>query len=639
MQGFRRFLRGPAGKVLLAAIILPFVVSAFYGYFTGGRGGDVVAEVEGNSIYRSTVDNRVQQVRHNVRQQAPDVDQDMLDNFVNANMVLQGMINEVLMISAARDAGLRVSEEQAAREITRSPDFQDPQTGRFSQEVFERAVRGAGQSPRGYIGGLREQMVLNQFRGGVEDTEFALPYELAELRRLGEQRRDISYIRVGADALRSEFQISEEQVSAFYERNADEFIRPQHYQLEYVLLDRSNYQDGISFSEEEVREEYQVRREMLERTAAGAERRRVSHILLSGSDARGQADALRAELEDGADFAELAREHSADAATASSGGDLGAVARGDLPRDMEEAVFALSEGEVSAPVASDMGVHLLSVTRIQRRELPGFDAMRENIERDMTEGQAEALLGEAVLRLEELAFEHPDLEMPADILEVPLQRTGFFSLDNPEGIAGEQAVRAELNNPAVRERGQNSRLIELGEGRYAVIRVVDSQPAEPIPLAEVHGSIERRLQLQQAYDRLDTMLSEGENALTEGGDLQALSALWARPVASASSLERGTAEPDGELVDRAFRLPRPAEDGERPLEIVRLGNGDLAALQLDAVEDGDPEGLTSAQQAQALAQLGEMEGERSFRHTVAWLRESGKIRLYPERLASASNDD
>ncbi|MBA3980172.1 MAG: peptidylprolyl isomerase [Alcanivorax sp.] len=638
MQGFRRFLRGPAGKVLLAAIILPFVVSAFYGYFTGGGSGDVVAKVEGNSITRTAVNNRVQQVRQNVRAQAPDIDPDMLDNFVNASMVLQGMINEVLMITAAKDAGLRVSEEQAAREITRTPDFQDPQTGRFSQQVFERTVRSIGQSPRGYIGALREQMVLDQFRSGVEDTEFALPYELAEMRRLGEQRRDVRYIRVSADALRSEFEISEEQITAFYENNADEFVRPPHYQVEYILLDRSDFMEGISFTEEEIREEYNVRREMIERAASGAERRRVSHILLTGSDAAARAETLREQLADGADFAALAGEASADAATASAGGDLGTIGRGDLPEEMEAAAFELAEGEVSAPVESDAGIHLIKVTRIQRRELPAFADMRDNIEQDMKSAQAEAELGDRVMRLEELAFEHPDLQVPAETLELSLRRTGFFPLDNPEGIAREQAVRAELNNPAVRERGQNSRLIELSPTRFAVVRVADSQPAEPIPLAEVRDRIVRRLQLREAYERIESMLAEGEAALAEGGDLDALAALWQRDVSSASDLERGADRPDRELVDRAFRLPRPRDEAERPLEIIRLGNGDLAALSLEAVRDGDPEGLTPEQTAQALAQLGEMEGERSFRHTVAWLRESGRIRQYPERLA-ADNDN
>ncbi|MCH8542790.1 MAG: SurA N-terminal domain-containing protein [Alcanivorax sp.] len=637
MQGFRRFLRGPAGKVLLVVIILPFVVSAFYGYFTGGGGGDVVAKVEGISVSRGAVDNRVQQIRRNVSQQSPDIDPEVLNNFVNAGMVLEGMVSELLMLHSARESGMRVSEEQAARAITRTEDFQDPQTGRFSQEVFERVVRSIGQSPRGYIQGLGDQMLLNQLRAGYEDTEFALPYELADLRRLGEQRRDISYIRVGVEALRSEFDVSAEEAEAFYERNADEFVRPPHFQLEYVLLDRDDYLDQVSFSEEEIRAEYQVRRQMIESAAASAERRRVSHILFTGDDAEERAAAVREALSEGGDFAAAAAEHSEDAASAGNGGDLGTVARGDLPSALETALFELEEGAVSEPVANEGAVHLLKAVRIQRRELPGFDEMRDNIARDMKQSQAEVMLGEDVARLEELAFEHPDLQVPAETLSATLRTTGFFPLSSPEGIAAHQAVRTELNNAAVRERGQNSRLIELSESRFAVVRVADSQPAEPIPFAEVSDRIVRRLQMRQAFDRIDEMLAQGEQTVAEGGDITALAALWERPVSVATDLERGAAEPASELVEKAFRLPRPDEEGVAPLEIMRLGTGDLVALSLSAVRDGDPEGLDAAQQAQALAQLGQFEGERSFRQTIAWLRESGKVRLYPERLGG--NDD
>ena len=81
MQEFRRFVRGPVGKVLLAAIILPFIISGFYGYFTGGGSDSAVAEVEGNKISRGYVSSRTQQLRQMLRQQSPDINESMLDSF------------------------------------------------------------------------------------------------------------------------------------------------------------------------------------------------------------------------------------------------------------------------------------------------------------------------------------------------------------------------------------------------------------------------------------------------------------------------------------------------------------------------------------------------------------------------------
>ena len=92
MQEFRRFVRGPVGKVLLAAIILPFVISGFYGYFTGGGSDSTVAEVEGNKITRAYVNSRTQQLRQMLRQQSPNINESMLDSFIRPQMVLQGIV-------------------------------------------------------------------------------------------------------------------------------------------------------------------------------------------------------------------------------------------------------------------------------------------------------------------------------------------------------------------------------------------------------------------------------------------------------------------------------------------------------------------------------------------------------------------
>jgi peptidyl-prolyl cis-trans isomerase D len=147
MQEFRRFVRGPVGKVLLAAIILPFVISGFYGYFTGGGSGDVVAEVEGNKITRSVVNQRVERVRDMLRQQSPNIDPSMLDSFVRPEMVLEGLVNEQLILAAADNAKLAFSEKQAARDIYQVPLFQE--NGRFSEIRFERELRSRGLTPQG----------------------------------------------------------------------------------------------------------------------------------------------------------------------------------------------------------------------------------------------------------------------------------------------------------------------------------------------------------------------------------------------------------------------------------------------------------------------------------------------------------
>ena len=142
MQEFRRFVRGPVGKVLLGLIILPFVISGFYGYFSGGGSQDTVAEVEGSKITRAYVNSRTERLRQMIRQQSPNVTESMLDSFIHPQMVLEGIIGEQLVNAAAENAGMEFSDAQAAKLIRANPAF--VQDGRFSEQTFEQLVRAQG---------------------------------------------------------------------------------------------------------------------------------------------------------------------------------------------------------------------------------------------------------------------------------------------------------------------------------------------------------------------------------------------------------------------------------------------------------------------------------------------------------------
>ena len=201
MQEFRRFVRGPVGKVLLAAIILPFVISGFYGYFVGGSTGDVVAEVEGSKITRGVVNQRVERVRNMLREQSPNMNPALLDSFVRPEMVLDGIVNEQLILSAAEQSNMVFSEKQVAADIYKVPLFQVD--GKFSEQRFERELRARGMNPQTYVQGLRQDMLKEQFRAGFMQTDFSLPLELNEQRRLGEQSRDIRYVQLDIEDRKS----------------------------------------------------------------------------------------------------------------------------------------------------------------------------------------------------------------------------------------------------------------------------------------------------------------------------------------------------------------------------------------------------------------------------------------------------
>ena len=382
MQSFRNFIRGPMGMVLLVLIVVPFIITPFYGYIKADSSrADVVAEVDGTTLYGRALNERVQQMRQQVQQQSPGVDPALLESFISPAMVLQGLINNELLAVEARQADLTVSEEQAARLVVDIPEFRD-ESGQFSAEQFERFVRARGMNQRSFIRSLRQDLLLNQVRSGFQDTDFALPAEVAEQRRLAEQKRDIRYVRKTVAELSAGYDVSADEIESFYAANQNNFMKPESLRLQYLQVDPAAFYSQVEVSEEDIQAEYAARRAAMEQVAARAERRRAAHVLVTIDDSKSEAEAqqristLQDRLAMGEDFAALAKEASEDASTASAGGDLGLVGRGDLPEAMEQALFALAEGEVSAPIRTESGFHLVKLLGVQSRELPPMEASR-----------------------------------------------------------------------------------------------------------------------------------------------------------------------------------------------------------------------------------------------------------------------
>ena len=639
MQSFRNFVRGPVGIVLLVLFTVPFVITGFYGYFEGGgRSTDVVAEVEGRPLSGSMLNQRVQLLRQQVISQSPEVDPALLESFITPAMVLQGLINNELLMVEAQEASLLVSESQAARVLASNPQFQD-ETGQFSAQRFERAVRAQGMTQKSYLRAVRQEMTMNQVRAGLQDTDFALPGELEDQRRLAEQQRDLRFVRKTVSSLAQAVDVSADEVEAWYANNRDSFMTPEKVRLEYLEISPEQFSAEITVTDEQVEAEYAARRAAMEQVAARTERRQAAHILVAVNEERSEPEAvqrlstLQDRLAAGEDFASLAREFSDDAASASAGGDLGAVGRGDLPEAMEQALFALGEGEVSAPVRTDSGLHLVRLLGVQQRDLPALEDSRDQIVNDLRRRLAETRAMELADQLESLAFEHSDLQTPSETLGLPLRTSGWLALGENEGLLRFEPVREALASSMVREQRLNSDLLSLPDGRVVVVRLAERQEAAPMPLEQVRNRIRATLQRERALAELDRLAEESRAAVATGEGLDAVASALGESVSEQSGVNRMSAQPPAEVVRAAFRVSRD----DRAPHILRLANGDLVAFAVTAVRDGGSE-LSEADQTRALAELASVEGERSLRQSLLWLRETSDVQVYESRLAPVTEE-
>jgi len=644
MQGFRKFLRGTGGKVLLAVIIIPFVITAFYGYFTGGGGSEVVAKVEGNPIYWPQVEQETARMQQRLASQVPGVDQRTLDQLVRPSMALEGLINEALVLNNALALKLNVSETQALRYLAQLEDFQD--NGRFSSNQLERVARNLGYTPNGLLRMVSRDLLQNQWRMGLLQTEFALPKELQELNRLGEQERDVEYALVSVQELAGKQNVDDEQLSEFYSKNSEQFILPEHFVVSYLELGLDDV-EGIEVTDEDVRAAYETRRKAMEQDDAGSERRRIAHIYIDPASVGG-FEAARDKLQDvkqaieagELDFATAARDYSEDFASANSAGQLGLLSKQDLPDSLSQVAFSLAQDEISEPVRSDDGYHLLLVEHIQskRTSFASFEEMQDTLREELFKIKAESVLFDKVGQLEELAFEHPDLEMPAEVLGLELKVSEPFSLQAPfEPFTNPDAVD-ELMAPEVRDGSHNSRLVEVGEDSYFVFHVTEIIPAKPIPLEEVADEIRSQVAYEQASELLAEQKQKLEQALQSGSTFDELVAILDTDTKELLGLQRDSSEP---ITRFAFSIQRTT--GDAPMMAVRqLSNGDLALVKINEIRDGETL-LSPEEQQRTLAILARMESQYMEQLLTEALRERGKVKRYSSRIdrlqSRGSGDD
>lgn len=628
MQQFRSFVRGPVGVIMLVLFTIPFIATGFYGYFSSSPASAPAAEVDGIEISANALAQRVQQMRQQMRQQSPQLDPSMIDGFIQPPMVLTGLINNQLLSNEARNNNLRVSEQQVGTMVFAAPQFQV--NGSYSNEVFQQFVRGRGMTERSFISSVQKDLVMNQVRAGLADTSFALPVELEDQRRLAEQQRDLVYMIKRVDTVAKEFTISDADIEQHYQDNLANYMRPEQYRLAYVVLDSEGVDVDTEITDEQVQNEYEARLSALQLVADASERREASHIQLhldndrSLADAQALASTIKIKLDSGVSFGELAEQYSDDSGTAKNGGDLGAFSRQELPEEMAQVLFSLREGQVSDPVEVDGNLHILKLNKVLARELPTLADLKGTITADLKRARIDAAIAEKAARLDELAFEHTDLQTPSEELGLEIKTTDWFSA-GASGFAGNPVVQEALNTPAVKHDGHNSSLLELGENRYAVIHLAETRPAEPLPVADVRDSIVTALKIERASEKLDELAAHVDQQLEQGVSLDTVAKDVGAELQQATSITRDSREPSLEVIRAAFALARPSEGALLPKKSLRLANGDLAVVELQAVRDGATNILTSQQQSMALAELAAVEGERNLSQSLRYMRDNAEV--------------
>lgn len=560
LQNMRDRAQSWVAKVIVGVIVLIFALTGWESISRFTSNDQKAAEVNGTVISTAELEQAVslqrRQLTQQLQQMGEQFDPDMIDEQLLRDSVLQGLIERAVLLEGAKDARLNISEQMIDQMLLNTPDFQV--NGQFDANRFDVVIRNMGMSSRMAFRELvRQELMLAQLRNAYQASAFATPMERQTLARLESQSRDFAVIELDLDA--DAVEVSDEQVEQYYNDNQADFFSPEQVVLETLTLSRSDFFDQAEVDEAALEALYQREVGNL------AEQRRAAHILfeIDGDDeaaALEQAQAAKARLDAGEDFATLARELSQDTGTVNRGGDLGYIEHDSFDPDFEQALFALQENEVSAPVRTDYGYHLIKLTDLQSADVPSLESMRPSLERELKNEQVARRFVEVSQELANLAYESEDLEEPARVLEVEIETHGPLERSGGEGItANPRVMTAAFSEDVLLDR-RNSPLIELDADTVAVVRVKEHLTPEQRPLEQVRAEIADLLQFRQAARQLDEQAQELVVQLQQGAlETEALTEQLGHQWHTHEAISRSDRDVSQALLRNVFAMPKPGD--------------------------------------------------------------------------------
>ena len=481
-------------------IIIPM---AFFGVsqYASTEARPTIVEIGDQKIVQQDYQARLQQAQNRARQSNPSLaNSDVLNSEFYKKQVLQSMIDQSITAHVASEYNYQVGEKAVDKVIAEDPTFQTD--GKFDQNLYNIFASSRGRAGAAQIkADIRSASVNRQVVSGYQESALVLPSEVRALLEIQAEQRTFDLITIKQSDFNDKVTVTDTDIEEHYNSNIDQYMLPDRASISYIELDKAVIAQGLTVEESRLQELYDEYKEGF----IADETRNTRHILLNtGGDNDDDAQEakileLANQIAAGADFAELAKANSQDPGSAQNGGSLGDVARGEMVEEFNDAMFELAEGEVSAPVKTQFGYHLIQVVKINATQADSFETLKTELEFEERERMAEDLVVEQAEQLRNGLFEQSDsLDGVAQELGLTVRTTGLFSREEGTGVALNEAVRAAAFSEQVQSDGVNSELIETADGVYVGLRKLDFAASEPKKLADVSDQIKVALTTERA---------------------------------------------------------------------------------------------------------------------------------------------
>jgi len=637
LQYIRDHAQGVVVWTIVGLIIITFALFGLSSYLSGSS-SSFVASINGTEIDANEYRREYQNYQARLQQMlGKNYRADLFNSEMMKREVINGLITRELVTQYLEDQDYFISAGRLVAELHNINAFKG-EDDQFSKERYREVLSQQGMSRAFFERQLARDIAARYLQNGVTQSDFATAHETESAYRLDNQQRDIGYLIIDKQTYLKTVQADDSEVQAYYDANKSAFMTQEKLSIEYVELKLEDIAKRYEIDEETIKDHYAAHRASY---LDNPEQRKVRHILIKVDDKTDEQSALKKIktmqelLQNGADFADLAKKASQDPGSARQGGDLGFFGRGVMDKAFEKAAFSLKKGEISQPVRSTFGYHLIKLDEVKAEKLKPLKQVREQIKKELQVQQAEQEFYTDADHLNNISYEQPDSLAPvAEKLDLEIKVSPLFGRAGGQGLLANQKIISAAFSDEVLNTGRNSDMVEIGDTHLVVLRRKEYKPSEQKPLAQVKAQIQTKLKdkaartaIQQQVDAALARLKQAEKPETVAKAIKG--AKWQR---SGYITRTGTKEQSDKAkqLNQSIRQYSYTLSHPRDMQVnwgkLNLPNGDGVVVGLFAVKQAEAKDKTAQlqQQSQRIAQS---QGSDVYAQLLEQLRQQADIRI------------
>ena len=611
LSAIKNKIKGWVAYVVIALIIVPFALFGISECFTG-TSNIVVASIDGDDISKEEFLKEFEGAKSRLQKQlgekyVPEVDRKLKLSVINS------MVNRHILEQLANQLSYTTTQQELRTLIQSNDIFKEK--GKFSIEKYKRLLRLNGYSVVDYEQLRFKEMAQNQIKSNFLNSAFLTPLMLNRTQSLNDQQRKFSYIQLNAQDYVDQVKAEDDNIKKFYQSRQEEFFEPQKIKVDFIELSLKKVAQGITASEADLLSFYEEEKQRF----STEEERQAQHILVETEEL---AKKISEQIKQGEDFTKLAIKHSQDTGSKDSGGNLGFFTKGVMVPEFEAKVFTMKEGEVSAPVKTNFGYHVIKLNKIKMAIVKPFKEVRDELNKLYTEQIAQKTIYDLTEKFGNLAYEG-SLEEISGQMDLKLDTSEFFVQNttkyNPKFVAA-------AYSDTVLNKGENSEVIEITKDSFLVLRLNKKVAQRQRTFDEVKSDIKKHLTIELAKKFINEIVNKIADSFVSANAkvAQALMDKYKLTWKEVDWSTRNSRLADSEIINRIFSLPKPDNGAVYSADSLA---GQAVVLKLSAVK------IPESKPDRALPyRMLNFESDEIFRSILKTLQNNVDIEIFENRL-------